>query len=329
MNKKFIFSSIVLLILGFISESKAITCTFTPDPNASGKYALSVTGSATDTEFTQNSCNGQIPNEYRHWFETCENITSIVFDENITSIGNNAFNWGGSSWFAESLRSVEMPNVKTIGDSAFMHAQMTSIYMPNVEEIGNSAFYDANKLTSIDMPNVKTIGNNAFDSGLKLQYIGFNPENIISIGTDAFKYAGNWTSNPLNCSSNGQGCGNCPSGQIVMSGLGCMATENCTGEYMIADGKCIKMPGCANYAEGSCKLCETGYYKKSGGCVSESVGCGAGYLGKDGECISSVNGCGAGYKDMGGFCNRIQYTPAEAAPLLKDDGNFVVLTFKK
>ncbi len=37
-----------------------------------------------------------------------------------------------------------------------------------------------------------------------------------------------------------------------------------------------------------------------------------------------------GYKNIDGYCNRIQYTPAEAAPLLHNDNtNSVTITFKK
>jgi hypothetical protein len=76
--------------------------------------------------------------------------------------------------------------------------------------------------------------------------------------------------------------------------------------------------------------CGVGFYLKDNLCVSESKGCGDGYLGKDGVCISSANGCGAGYKDMGGWCNRIQYTPAEAAKVLRDGNtNEVTITFRK
>ena len=40
--------------------------------------------------------------------------------------------------------------------------------------------------------------------------------------------------------------------------------------------------------------------------------------------------CCSSCKDMGGWCNRIRYTPAEAAPLLHNDNtNEVTITFKK
>ncbi len=135
--------------------------------------------------------------------------------------------------------------------------------------------------------------------------------------------------------------------------------HECNDGYFIQDGKCVEscqngyIIGTNDYGATTCfpaelgcgygekqignecvaredgEGCGVGFYLKDNLCVSESKGCGAGYLGKDGVCISSANGCGVGYKDMGGWCNRIQYTPAEAAPLLNDDNNFVILTFKK
>ena len=82
---------------------------------------------------------------------------------------------------------------------------------------------------------------------------------------------------------------------------------------------------CTDY---KCQSCKSDYnYIKSGtGCVSD---CGAGYLGKEKACIDSALGCGENYRDMGGFCNRIRYTPAEAAKVLKDENNEIVITFRK
>jgi hypothetical protein len=70
---------------------------------------------------------------------------------------------------------------------------------------------------------------------------------------------------------------------------------------------------------------------KNGNCVrNDKWRCLNGYLLKENICIDSANGCGAGYKDMGGFCNRIHWTPAEAARVLKDDNtNEVTITFRK
>ena len=69
------------------------------------------------------------------------------------------------------------------------------------------------------------------------------------------------------------------------------------------------------------------YVKRGLGCVKD---CGAGYLGKEKACIDSALGCGAGYRQFENWCNRIRWTPAEAAQVLRDDNtNEVTITFKK
>ena len=93
------------------------------------------------------------------------------------------------------------------------------------------------------------------------------------------------------------------------------------------------MPGCIGFSNGTCASCESGYLKKDGLCVPTSdCGTGTGYLVKGSDCIPETkSGCGAGYiKTDDGWCNRISYTPNEAAPLLTDDNNnsFTII-FKK
>ena len=137
--------------------------------------------------------------------------------------------------------------------------------------------------------------------------------------------------NPEGCNTyTDENCSECNEGYLTNSAGLCTKTEDCKDDHFVDSeaGACKPIPGCSSFADGACS-CDQGYYKKDGGCVSEIAGCGDGYLGKDGECISSANGCGAGYKDMGGFCNRIQYTPAEAAKVLtNDNNNSVTITFK-
>ena len=75
--------------------------------------------------------------------------------------------------------------------------------------------------------------------------------------------------------------------------------------------------------------CGKYYYKKQNGCVSFEEGCGEGWLEKNRECIEASEGCGENYKDLGGWCNRVIYTPAEAAEVLNDENNMVTITFRK
>lgn len=142
----------------------------------------------------------------------------------------------------------------------------------------------------------------------------------------------NCVTNPEGCNTYADGnCSECNDGYLSNSAGLCTKTEDCSGtNFVDSEAKaCKPIPGCNSFADGACS-CDKGYYKKDGGCVSESAGCGNGYLGKDGECISSENGCGEGYKDMGSYCNRVRYTPAEAAAIASDDNtNIVTITFKK
>ena len=60
--------------------------------------------------------------------------------------------------------------------------------------------------------------------------------------------------------------------------------------------------------------------------MKESVGCDEGETLNNKKCICNKKG----YKNVGGYCNRVQWTPAEAAPLLHNDNtNEVTITFKK
>lgn len=66
--------------------------------------------------------------------------------------------------------------------------------------------------------------------------------------------------------------------------------------------------GCETLTTGGiCNKCENGYEISSGKCR-----------------------CAENFRDMGDWCNRIRYTPADAAKVLRDDNtNEVVITFRK
>ena len=84
----------------------------------------------------------------------------IVFDGNITKIGNYAFNK------CNSLKSIAIPDsITSIEDRAFSSCSaLTSISIPNsVTSIGNYAFEGCSSLTSVTIPNsVTKIGTCAF-----------------------------------------------------------------------------------------------------------------------------------------------------------------------
>ena len=57
---------------------------------------------------------------------------------------------------------VNLPNVTTIGNSAFEFCKLSSIVVQNVVTIGEQAFYSCASLHTINLPKVTNIGNYAF-----------------------------------------------------------------------------------------------------------------------------------------------------------------------
>ena len=167
------------------------------------------------------------------------------------------------------------------------------------------------------------------------------------------------TYNQYTGSSGVSSCTTCAAGVSPEGASRCLG--RCP-EGTVQDGKaCRNLPGCKNFANGACQECETGYLTNSadGNCIEEEkckngfhatydgacepntdincnteVGgkcaeCKEGMLEKEGRCIPASQGCGSGYKNMGGYCNRVRWTPAEAAEVLNDDdNNTVTLIFK-
>ncbi|MBP8593666.1 MAG: leucine-rich repeat domain-containing protein [Ruminococcus sp.] len=115
---------------------------------ATGKLTISGTGAMYDY-------NGTNP-----WNGYNDNITSVVIENGITSIGELAF------YSCKGLTSITIPDsVKSIGFGAFYDCtDLTSITLPDsVTSIGESAFQGCTSLTSVTIPDsVTSIGMDAF-----------------------------------------------------------------------------------------------------------------------------------------------------------------------
>ena len=93
----------------------------------------------------------------------------------------------------------------------------------------------------------------------------------------------------------------------------------------------LEKPYCGSTYFGNnynCSKCpsgsETCYMNDNGQLVTD---CKSGYKEQGGGCVTS---CDSSYRDMGEWCNKIRWTPAEAAEVLRDDNtNEVTITFKK
>ena len=128
---------------------------------------------------------------YQPWKDVRYYITSVVIEEGVTSIGNNAF----SNIFF--LGSVTIPaSVTTIGNNAFYGCNnLTSISIPaSVTSIGNYAFSNCAKLATVTIPaSVTSIGDYAFStsgSNATALTVTFAPESsLTTIGECAFSNA--------------------------------------------------------------------------------------------------------------------------------------------
>jgi hypothetical protein len=140
------------------------------------------------------------------WYSYRANITSLVIDNGVVNIGDNAF-YGysaltsvsipasvtkiGSSTFAgcSALTSVSIPaSVTFISTNAFDGCSgLTSVNIPaSVIDIGNYAFRNCSALTSVNIPvGVATIGPSAFDGCSGLTSVSI-PAGVTTIHSSTF-----------------------------------------------------------------------------------------------------------------------------------------------
>lgn len=119
------------------------------------------------------------------WNSYKENIKQIVFDGEITYIGNNAFN------LLINLNSITIPDsVIKIGYGAFIGCEkLEKIIIPNnVSTIGEYIFYDCANLKSVTIGKGLTdISSHAFYNCVSLKSIEI-PDNVTKIDNSAFLF---------------------------------------------------------------------------------------------------------------------------------------------
>ena len=94
------------------------------------------------------------------------NITRVIIDEGITSIGESTFSNTDYFFISMDLYKVTLPSTLTnIGKKAFCRwEELTDINIPDsVSSIGDGAFYDCNALDSATREKIEAINPLAFD----------------------------------------------------------------------------------------------------------------------------------------------------------------------
>ncbi len=141
-----------------------------------GVLTISGTGAMDDFAFPGNQ-------ETRPWGAYMDQITAVVVEDGVTSVGNTAF------YHASQVTSVTLADsVKTIGDSAFRGCQnLSSLVLGNgLERIGQDTFGGAYALNTLVLPqSLVTIDSGAFNSCTGLTELTF-PAGIETIGSTAF-----------------------------------------------------------------------------------------------------------------------------------------------
>ena len=219
------------------------TCLWSFDTN-SGKMTISAAEGAGKVAMGNYKCSGRNCNTTagnRPWEAYVKQIKNLVVEDNITNIGNRAFN------NADYLETVTgMKDVKTIGASAFgYNYALKSIEMPNVETLGQGVFHKVQSLKSIDLPNVKKIdgllfctdgANSTFRS--PIEYVGLPEGQEVTISDKAFQ-----NTSLIGCSNtNRAACGSCGYTQsggysYIKSGVGCV--KHCGEGFVGKEGKCV------------------------------------------------------------------------------------------
>lgn len=126
-----------------------------------------------------------------YWAFASKPVQAIIFPDTLKTIGASAFKSCPLTDFDLTFPD----NVKEIVDGAFYETGIRSVDLNNVKIIGNNAFAHVGGLGNVEFPStVTTIGGSSFASssitGIKFNE---NSEKTLDIGSAAFRYCHNLT----------------------------------------------------------------------------------------------------------------------------------------
>ncbi len=166
-------------------------------------------------------------------FATCSNITTVVLNEEIASVGDLAFY--KTKWF-DGLED----EFVIVGDGVLIkyNGKLSGITLPeNVKYIAGSVFRDNTKISAVELPDgLRGIDKNAFYGCSNLTSVTI-PRSVISIGVNAF---------PNECTTkvyrSSAGYDYRASNRVVLNGS--FTNGNDTYYYIINDDGCAEIIGC-------------------------------------------------------------------------------------
>lgn len=194
-----------------------VTATLSPNSDGEDTYTLTITGNGPMANYDRYITSSN--NSYAPWYEKIQNITQLIVEGGVTTLGDNILYYSYSDSnndfhsFHPNLREVKLPEgLSCIGASAFCDSpELTKVKIPStvtkikdgafsgctgltkielppqLEEVGYSSFYGCSGLTEITIPSsVKTIRSGAFEKCYNLESVTLS-EGIREIGTEAFK----------------------------------------------------------------------------------------------------------------------------------------------
>ncbi len=132
------------------------------------------------------SGSGEIPslnemNNARPWDQVHYEVTTLVIEEGITSIGEGAFRE------CRNIRKVTLPaSLTEISPYAFSNTGISSLSAPGVKTVGAFAFEYCSNLINVELSSAQTIEMSAFANCNLLSSVTA-PE-VITIGLNAFCY---------------------------------------------------------------------------------------------------------------------------------------------
>lgn len=243
--------------------------------------------------------------------------------------------WYNDSNFRKSITSIEVSGVNNIGNNAFNGLEKaTTVNISNgVTAIGTNAFYNGKAIENLNLPDtLKTIGDSAFKNTEVLKDI-YLPDGLTKIGKNAFEASG-ITSLSIPDS-------------VTSLGTNFLKGTSSLEELIIPDGISTETDTFKDFSTTTQVICQgqtqgcIDYGGKNNNIPSDNVKpaselqCyGDKHYWNGTNCVNEQDKakrtCSSSYKMNDGLCDRIRYTPAEAAKVVTNDNkNSVTITFKK